>query len=121
MANSKERRNFQRISFDADVTVEQEDRCFHSKIIDISLGGILIQSPKVPIDEQTPCTIAIPLSDDIIIHLDAKPVYQSNSGLGFAIRPLELDDMVHLRRVLELNSDDIELIDRAFSALLPST
>lgn len=120
MAHSTDRRNFQRISFDADVTVTQSDRCFHSKIIDISLGGILIQSPKEPLDEHTPCDIIIPLSEDVKIHLQATPVYQSASGLGFTIQAQELDDMVHLRRVLELNSDDIELIDRAFSALLPS-
>lgn len=120
MAHSNERRNFQRISFDADVSVTQNDRCFHSKIIDISLGGVLIQSPKVPVDENTDCDIVIPLSDDIKIHLQATPVYQSASGLGFTIQAQELDDMVHLRRVLELNSDDTELIDRAFSALLPS-
>lgn len=119
MEQSNDRRNFQRISFDADVTVTQNDRCFHSKIIDISLGGILIQSPKNPLDEHVPCSITIPLSDDIKINLQAKPVYQSVSGLGFTIQVEDLDDMVHLRRVLELNSDDIELIDRAFSALLP--
>lgn len=120
MANDQERRRFQRIEFDAPVTISQGAFSAQSEIIDISLRGLLANMVENSLDAEQECHLSIVLSTEIIIELKGELVYQSEHGLGFIITPDDLDSMVHLRRILELNAEDDSLLDRSFSNLSPS-
>lgn len=116
---SQERRKFDRISFDAPVAIEQAGLKTVTVVQDISLKGILLQNPNVPLNGNQDCELSIALSDDAHINLVGRIVYQNAKGLGFEYEHIDLESMGHLRRVLELNSSDEKLLDRAFEALIP--
>lgn len=119
MTNNQERRRFQRIEFDAPVTITQGEFSAQTDIIDISLRGLLANMVENSINAEQQCHLSIALSTDIVIELKGEPVYQTEHGLGFTITPDDLDSMVHLRRILELNAEDDSLLDRSFSNLSP--
>jgi hypothetical protein len=114
-----ERRKFHRISFDAPVAIEQKGLKTVTEVIDISLKGILLKNPSLPLNGNQDCTLNIALSDEAHIILTGRIVYQNPKGLGFEYEHIDLESMSHLRRILELNSTSEDLLDREFEALIP--
>lgn len=116
---SQERRKFDRINFDAPVAIAQKELNTVTEVQDISLKGILLKNPNIPLNGNQDCELSIALSDKAHINLVGRIVYQNAKGLGFEYEHIDLESMAHLRRILELNSGDEALIDRAFEALIP--
>ena len=115
----QERREFHRILFQKAVTlncgVERE-----THLIDISLKGVLIETPEGNNYEMgTSCSLTIPLSDDgsESIEMTATLAHHENGHLGFAWQDIDVESFSHLRRLLELNTGDSEAINRELSAL----
>jgi hypothetical protein len=119
-APSPERRRFHRIAFHAPITIEQGGQAWQSDLIDISLKGILTRRPSdwSGLTLGTPCTYRLPLDADHVVSVEAKLMHQESDRLGFECVTMDIDSATLLRRLVELNLGDPELLDRDFAALL---
>ncbi len=119
MSASAERRQFIRIPFNATALLRQDDNQWPCKLIDMSLKGLLVQSPdgcKLCTDSLIDVTVT--LSDDIDISMTARVAHQSSQQLGMVCDTIDLESMRHLRRLMEHNHGDPEAAGRELSELI---
>lgn len=116
---SRERRLFRRIFFDANCEVRNGDQLWPSRVIDISLHGVLLECP--PGFEGSPgeaYRVTIWLGDDAAcITMEVALRHQENGHIGFECRFLDLDSATHLRRLVELNLGDEAELHRELALL----
>ncbi|WP_416426981.1 PilZ domain-containing protein [Pseudomonas sp. App30] len=114
-----ERRRFKRVAFDAKTQISQGDRNWSVKLIDLSLRGALIQRPDHwDVDPRKHFQINIHLTDLIEVRMDAELRHEEHGHLGFACLHIGLEDIGHLRRIIELNLGDMEELERELGALV---
>ena len=116
-ANNENKRRFSRIAFDAPVQIRQGTHHWISKVIDLSLKGVLIEQQNVTIVADERLTVRIDLSPDVVISAEAKWVHTERSCMGFSFKQIDLDSITHLKRLVELNIADSSLLERELSAL----
>jgi hypothetical protein len=119
MLENHERRQFQRISFDAPVTISQGKLKAISEVIDISLKGILIKDDNFPFDPSQPLYICISLGEEARIDMKAEWTSRQKNAQAFHWTQVDIESMMHLRRLLELNTGDEALIERELAKLSP--
>lgn len=116
-----ERRHFSRIPFDAPVTLRAPGggRRWESQLLDISLKGALVKHPA-----DWDCTIGDAVSLEVplgvgaaSIHMDVVVAHVEPQRLGLRCAHIDIDSIAHLRRLVELNLGDPELLNREFSSL----
>lgn len=114
-----DRRQFTRVDFAAKVELLQEGRHLHAEMLDISLNGILISTPAdYHIRADIPCTVQIKLTDDSRIQMQVVLVHSSSRLLGFHCTSIDMDSIIHLRRLIELNLDDPCAAERVLGELV---
>lgn len=114
-----ERRRFSRVEFDADVHLLQEGKQFSAQLHDISLNGVLISTPaEYHLRTDMPCTLGIILSDQAVITMQVTLVHSSSSFLGFHCTSIDMDSIVHLRRLIEINLGEPGASERVLTELL---
>ncbi len=114
-----ERRQFSRVTFDAVVTVSQEDQNFTAQLVDISLNGVLIATPsEYELRTDRPCSIGVRLSQDVNIAMQVSLVHSSSQTLGFHCTSIDMDSMTHLRRLVEINLPGESASERVLNELL---
>jgi len=112
-------RHFSRIQFSIPVTLSNTDQQWQANLIDISLHGSLISRPehwKGKIGETY--RIELFLGDDSAIIMEVKAVHVEPASLGFACEHIDLDSITHLRRLVELNLGNEEILERELSELM---
>lgn len=113
-----ERRNFHRILFDAPVTVSHNNKHFHSKLIDISLNGALLETATGFSGKSGDTVLLnIRLGDDIFIDMEAQIAHLENAQIGMHCVHIDMESISHLRRLVELNLGDTASLERELSAL----
>lgn len=113
-----ERRAFTRIFFDAETVVVQGVHCWPVELIDVSLHGLLIKNPgDMALDASKSAEVVIHLAGDLQICMRVRVAHQERGRVGMICEDMELDSMVHLRRLVELNTGDTALLERELSAL----
>ncbi|WAH59597.1 PilZ domain-containing protein [Pseudomonas sp.] len=115
-----DRRRFKRVAFDAKTEISQGDRTWPAKLIDLSLRGALIDRPAdwEAADLEKHFLIKIHLTDLIEVRMDAELRHEEHGHLGFACLHIGLEDIGHLRRIIELNLGDMEELERELGALV---
>lgn len=115
----KEHRRFNRADYHTRGYLEIDGKIVHFGIINISLKGILV----VPEDPGL-CrkNMVVPLiiqlsSTDIEIRTTAKLLHMEDHHLGFRFEEIDVESMIHLRRLVELNSDSADQIAEELSFL----
>jgi len=115
-------RRFHRVTFDCFVQFNAGD-CQHiCELLDISIKGALIAA----------CTGATPgpgVACQLIISLDESKEHQiimkgtiahkKENRVGIYCESIDDESMVHLRKLIEYNLGDVELVHRDFEALAP--
>ncbi len=115
-----ERRHFSRISFhrpaDLDVRIAQ-GTC---EVLDVSLKGALVEVPfGFPAHVGQPCTLAIHLdAGESQIRMEGEIVHREGTQAGIRCVEIDLDSISHLRRLVELNVGDEDVLLRELSALV---
>jgi len=116
-----EARHFSRIQFAIPVTLSDPDNkhSWESNLIDISLHGALISSPQ-NWDGVVGETYQLDLSlgKDSIITMEVKTVHIEQESLGLSCLHIDLESITHLKRLVELNLGNEEILEREFSELL---
>lgn len=112
-------RKYARIPFAAQVSLHVHGEVLSVHLLDIALRGALVQTNRLlPLQLHEKCRLELPLADDgegvtmsgSIVHLDRQHV-------GIACSKIDLTSLTRLRRLIELNTGDVQLMDRELSHL----
>lgn len=118
VSQGKERRQYQRIAFIAEVKIEHNKRSCRCSLIDISLKGMLIGTPAdIAADMAADYTIDLVLGEDAVIKVLARISHVDGDRWGLKWNSIELDGLTHLRRLLELNMVDSDELNRELAEL----
>ncbi|HET8538701.1 MAG TPA: PilZ domain-containing protein [Anaeromyxobacter sp.] len=115
-----ERRRFSRIAFhrpaDLDVRIAQ-GTC---EVLDVSLKGALVEVPYgFPAHVGQRCTLVIRLdAGDVAIRMEGEIVHREGTQAGIRCVEIDLESISHLRRIVELNVGDEDVLHRELSALV---
>lgn len=114
-----ERRQFNRILFEADAQLGQSDRGWPVALHDLSLKGALISKPDAfdyNLDEFLTLKLNLEGSEQPI----SMKMIVSHSGkdfIGLETRNIDIDSVTELRTLIELNLGDHDLLERDIKAL----
>ncbi len=116
--SEKERRQYQRIPFVAQVLVSHGASQWNCGLEDISLKGLLILAPdsgEAQADE--PYHIDLVLGEGATISMQARISHTTENHWGLEWENIDLEGLTHLRRLLELNMDDPAEMHRELAEL----
>lgn len=116
-----EQRRFTRIAFDADVhLLDAEGAAWSGRLIDVSLKGALVSRPETWTGRcGADFALQIELDSALcLISMQARVAHLGDDRIGFECRHIDLDSMVHLRRLLELNLGDEQRLERELGGLV---
>ncbi|KOO04965.1 PilZ domain-containing protein [Vibrio nereis] len=115
----KERRHFSRIVYRMPAVITQGLNTLSASICDLSLHGLLLTSEHSSVlqdTEQVNVTFTLPESD-VTIQLIANVVGVNNNMIRLSIDHIDIDSIGHLKRLVELNVGDDELLHRDIESL----
>lgn len=112
-------RRFHRIDFDTTATVEDPDgRRYSCRVIDVSLQGALIEMPQSDaLNVGDAVQLAMELDETRGISMAASVAHCEGQYAGCRCEAIDMDSLAHLKRLVELNLGDPELVDRELAAL----
>ncbi|HRE17503.1 MAG TPA: PilZ domain-containing protein [Rhodocyclaceae bacterium] len=114
-----ERRRFSRILFNASAQLLLPSGELAVDVLDLSLKGAMVR-PQTPAYVQmgTHGLLKIRLDDTAsTIRMEITIVHHQGDLYGLACREIDLDSMTHLRRLIELNLGDEDLLNREIQTL----
>lgn len=120
MEREEERRRFHRILFDAPVRIASDDNDEAiTSLIDISLNGALLITPDKWIGKPGQLVELTVLLDDAEskILMDAEIAHLDTDSMGLRCNNIDMESIGHLRRLVELNLDDPQLLERDLDSL----
>ena len=113
----EEKRRFRRTDFGIRCVLRKGESGLQLRVVNVSLKGVLAEAPA-------PSTLALGTDGSLIIRLDPSAeeihaevvlVHREESLLGFRIVSIDMDSMIHLRRLVEMNTGtDLADEDLAF-------
>ena len=116
-----EHRRYHRVYFDCLVEFETSECKYVCVLVDISLQGALIaacsgSTPKAG----TPCNLTISLDElnEVQIKMVGTVAHKIENRVGIHCDSIDSDSMAHLRRLVESNLGDVDLVNREFNALV---
>lgn len=121
-SSSDERRQFHRVSFEDEATLRVGDSSLRARIHDLSLKGALIdlEQPTTNLHPQDIGTLTFPLSPDLVITMGVTVAHVEDSRVGVHCDEIDLESMQHLKRLVELNLGDTEILHRDLAAMFES-
>ena len=116
---STNKRRFSRIEFDTEVSLISDKGLWKSKLIDISLKGLLVTVPRIWEAEVGDHYLTELFADneDAVIRMEVSVTHIGERRVGFKCEYIDLDSISRLRRLLELNIGDTDIINRELSEL----
>jgi len=120
-STSDERRHFKRIHFDCDAFIEGgSEEPWEVHLVDISLNGALVSKPaEWKAADGDKYLLRIELSgEEVEIRMECTVAHESEDHIGVHCEHIDIDSAAHLRRIVELNLGDPELLNRELSALV---
>ena len=114
-----ERRQFSRVIYQVPTEISQGQVKVSGSVQDLSLHGLLIQCDKwQQLSHDAPVQVSFKLTNsDINIQLEATIVSTINTSMRLRIEHLDIDSISHLKRLVELNVGDDELLYREIEHL----
>ena len=118
----KNLRHFSRVPFGAEVLLHLHDRTLNVHLIDIALKGALVRTDTLQaLVPEEKCRLVLPLTDggDAII-MAGKIVHLEGQHVGIECQDIDIGSLTQLRRLIELNTGDADLMSRELSQLFAS-
>lgn len=114
-----EKRRFSRLTFDADTSLTVSGEEVKCHVIDISIKGALLTIPAhLALSRGQNARLTLKLNDsDVVITMDVTTAHVTGDKAGFYCREIDSDSVTHLRRLVELNLGDPELLERELTQL----
>jgi hypothetical protein len=115
-----ERRRFSRISFHRPADLDVRIGRGTCEVLDVSMKGTLVEVPHgFPAHVGQRCTLVIRLdAGDAEIRMEGEIVHREGTQAGIRCVEIDLDSISHLRRLVELNVGDEDVLHRELSALV---
>ncbi|MBL1278002.1 MAG: PilZ domain-containing protein [Ectothiorhodospiraceae bacterium] len=114
-----DKRKFSRIPFDTDIHLVSAEGSWHCQLLDVSLKGILATSPKgwqAKIGDHYLIEMLIG-NQEAAIRMEVSVMHIEDDHTGYRCEHIDLDSITHLRRLVELNLGDSDILDRELSEL----
>ncbi|MDD2759104.1 MAG: PilZ domain-containing protein [Methylomonas sp.] len=113
-----EKRRFQRIFYRAEASLLGDGLTLPCRIVDISLKGCLLEFGQSLAETAGGLyALALKLSEEVTIGMKLRLVHRAGALAGFECVYIDIDSMTNLRRLVELNLGDSELLGRDLNAL----
>ena len=116
---TNDKRHFHRIFYNSDVTLRGDSLTpLPCKLVDISLKGCLLRFDEPwtsPLEGLY--TLDLKLSDDLSIKMQLSITHVIGNNAGFKCEHIDIDSISQLRRLVELNLGDSDLLERDLLAL----
>ncbi len=113
-----ERRKFTRIPFDAWTEIEQNGKRWNAVLIDLSLKGLLVKQPNNwTKDSKGSFEALIRLDTGVMIKMKVILAHQEEGHIGFLCESIDVDSISHLRRLIELNMGNCDILERELHSL----
>ncbi|WP_114973720.1 PilZ domain-containing protein [Rhodoferax ferrireducens] len=112
-------RHFSRIPFDAEVLLHLHDRTISVRLVDIAFKGALVQTElQQALVLHEKCRLVLPLTDggDGVV-MTGKIVHLEDQHVGMECQDIDVTSLTRLRRLIELNTGDAELMNRELAHL----
>ena len=118
-SSASDKRRFSRIEVDTEVRLINDKGIWKSKLIDISLKGLLLTVPRIWEAEigDHYLTEIFADNEDAVIRMEVVITHIGEMQVGFRCEHIDLDSISNLRRLLELNIGDADTINRELSEL----
>jgi len=115
---NNDKRHFHRIFYNADVTLSSDSDSQSCQLVDISLKGCLLkfESPWNSSIESL-YSLDLQLSDDVTIIMQVSVAHVIANEVGFKCEHIDIDSISQLRRLVELNLGDSDILERDLLAL----
>jgi len=114
MVMTLDRRQFARILVNSDVQVNISSVPYHSELKDLSLRGALVKTPESS-NAQIGDTVSMSIrlqALNIPVTLHGRIVHLNDGCMGVLSELMDIDSMMELRRLIELNLGNEELLQR---------
>ena len=111
-------RRFTRIEFEAEVKLYSTGAMWETALIDISLKGALCSRPTdwdARMGKSYRLELRLPGGSRI--SMNATAANANDTTIGFQWSQIDFDSFAHLKRLIELNIGDPELMNRELTAL----
>ncbi|NOX77077.1 MAG: PilZ domain-containing protein [Gammaproteobacteria bacterium] len=117
--NSGDKRRFSRINFDADAHLVSAEGSWHGRLVDISLKGLLIDIPNnwTPKIQERFLVELLMENEEAAIRMEVSVAHVDDKHAGLRCEHIDLDSISHLRRLVELNLGDADILDRELAEL----
>lgn len=115
---SNEKRRFHRIFYNTPARLSIDETSYNCKVVDLSLKGCLLR-----FDEpwqgnlEKIYLLTFNLSDEYVISMALSVSHIINDTVGFRCEHIDIDSITHLRRLVELNLGESDLLERDLLAL----
>ncbi len=116
--SSHNRRRFQRIQFACTAELQDEYGHYQCSLQDISLKGVLLgQSSNCVCQVGARMQLCLCSDDGLTINMEVRVVYVGESSIGCCWEHIDIDGFSQLKRLMEVNIGDGDLILRELSEL----
>ncbi len=115
-----DKRQFSRFVNYSSIIINKAEQHWESSLLDISLKGVLITKPENWSDNNGgDFKLSIHIDNsELEINMDIHLVHTENNHIGFQCDSIDLDSITNLRRLVELNLGDEELLEREISNMV---
>ncbi|MBU2280861.1 MAG: PilZ domain-containing protein [Gammaproteobacteria bacterium] len=112
-------RRFSRILFSSDAKLLCKEQTFSTEVLDLSLKGALVKRPlQWDIAIGSKVILQFQLNDsELVLRMETIVVHSQQDSLGLRCEKIDIESASHLRRLLELNMGDAELLSRELDEL----
>ena len=115
---NKDQRAYHRIFYSADALLSCEDKTWDCQVVDISLKGCLLRfDAPWQQDLEKIYTLFLSLSDEVRITMELSIAHAIDNTVGFKCEHIDIESITVLRRLVELNLGDSQLLERDLLAL----
>jgi len=117
------RRQFSRVLFSTTAQLDFDNHEYPCKLLDVSLHGALITNCDAFIgnkDSQAVLCFTLPQSD-IEIKMEVVICHIEADHIGLKCHHIDIDSITYLKRLIELNLADDELLHRELAMLIHET
>jgi PilZ domain-containing protein len=113
-------RRFSRITFHRPAVLDLRVWRAECEVLDVSLKGALVEvGPGLHLAVGDACSLVIRLDGgDAIIRMDGELAHVSGRRVGVKADEMELESVEHLRRLVEVNLGDEDVLHRELAALV---
>ena len=114
----KDKRRFQRIVFEHDATLSVGDQQWSIHLLDLCLKGILCTEPDgFPADTDLPIHFSLVLDDTHKVQMEMALSHRNDGHLGMECRHIDIDSISELKKIVQLNLGDDQLLYRELEQL----